>query len=542
MDGITTAIVRTTLCTILAAGIAKSLLVWRQVHSTRVHRLVWTLVLVQGWLLFPFIVQVPSEVDTYNFPANHSLEESAVPATSVSTVDEETPVASPLNSRRFSWTAVIWVGGAISIVVRFLTRYASLVREIPLGHEPTKPQWIKEWDDAVREADISSNAHFRLSDSAGPLCCYVPFFFLVLAPKRLWETLEPTERRLILTHELAHVSRRDLWKSLAIRIIALPQWFNPVAWTAVRAFDEAAEWACDEVVMSKSDSESRGAYPAVLIRIAESEIEPYPVSAAVRGGTLTTRIRRLVQRRFTEESTMTKMLVPTLLCGLAFLQSIRLDAVADDVVARPPNQTRDSKAAPPPAIVWSNARLADGAVFGESAEFTFVGTDEQLPSGIGSEGKMVLPTIKQQKRAENVELHIHVVTDSNDNLTEFDALKNGKLLLANAQHFAANLRILKKNGLIRSETVPAISCKSGQRSSLEFEGIQVRVTPSFANDVHVTLKTEIASTNYNSLARSSNQTVALVRSDQAAVYRTGSSTYLVITPAFTNCARIAHEN
>ena len=55
----------------------------------------------------------------------------------------------------------------------------------------------------------------------------------------------------MLLHEAQHVRRHDILKSLIARVLVLPQWFNPVAWMALRRFDEAAEWACDEVCRAK---------------------------------------------------------------------------------------------------------------------------------------------------------------------------------------------------------------------------------------------------------------------------------------------------
>ena len=69
----------------------------------------------------------------------------------------------------------------------------------------------------------------------------------LVVPAVLWQRLTPTERLCILQHELAHWERRDLIKSTMVRLLTLPHWFNPLSWLAAGWFDEAAEWACDEV-------------------------------------------------------------------------------------------------------------------------------------------------------------------------------------------------------------------------------------------------------------------------------------------------------
>ena len=70
--------------------------------------------------------------------------------------------------------------------------------------------------------------------------------YRLIVPADAWRTLEQSQRLLILRHELAHIERHDVWKSLAMRILALPHWFNPLVWHIVRRFDESTEWACDE--------------------------------------------------------------------------------------------------------------------------------------------------------------------------------------------------------------------------------------------------------------------------------------------------------
>ena len=139
--------------------------------------------------------------------------------------------------------------------------------------------------------------------------------------------LSSEQRISILRHELSHVTRFDLWKSLFIRVLALPQWFNPAAWIAIHAFDEAAEWACDDLVMNAYGDNNSASYASALLAIAEASFKPLPMSVAAGGGTLRTRIQRLIQPQFMEESNMTKFMTPLLLCVLAVLPTVRVKAL-----------------------------------------------------------------------------------------------------------------------------------------------------------------------------------------------------------------------
>ena len=148
------------------------------------------------------------------------------------------------------WLSVLWLLGIAGTLFNYVRRYRNLMRQIPLGRKP-KQMWEDEWQWAAQQLRVRRRhaIQFRITDRIGPLCCYVPFFYLVLVPQRLWNDLNSEQRVSILRHELSHFTRCDLWKSLLIRVLSLPQWFNPAAWMAIRAFDEAAEWACDDLVM-----------------------------------------------------------------------------------------------------------------------------------------------------------------------------------------------------------------------------------------------------------------------------------------------------
>jgi protein involved in polysaccharide export with SLBB domain len=189
---------------------------------------------------------------------------------------------------------------------------------------------------------------FRLTTNLGPLVAFIPWRYLLLAPRPLWTALTSPERTAILRHELAHIRRRDLWKSLAFRILALPQWFNPLVWLAARRFDEAAEWQCDRAAVGRRATAARGlarnqtTLASSLLRTAElaslkrpprtlgflAAVPPYRPSTPNRRTALARRIERLVTPRLKEESLMKRLALPALLALVAAAQLIRIEHVA----------------------------------------------------------------------------------------------------------------------------------------------------------------------------------------------------------------------
>jgi beta-lactamase regulating signal transducer with metallopeptidase domain/protein involved in polysaccharide export with SLBB domain len=222
---------------------------------------------------------------------------------------------------------VAWLSGAAGIMALGAWRYAHVARAAPRGARPHRAAWRREWRRQVHTAGVRRRVALRLTENLGPLLCYVPPRYLVLVPRALWSTLAAPQRQAILRHELAHLSRGDLWASLAIRALALPQWFNPFVWLAVRRFDEAGEWACDDAA-ARATGDGGLTLARSLLQAAEFTCQSSPGAVAAQGGVLSRRIRRLVAPQFKEESKMKKCAVLGMLAALATVQLVRIERVA----------------------------------------------------------------------------------------------------------------------------------------------------------------------------------------------------------------------
>ena len=165
-------------------------------------------------------------------------------------------------------------------------------------------------------------------------------------PAGLWQRLAPAGRLSILRHELAHLQRRDLLKSILVRLLMLPHWFNPLAWLAVRRFDEAAEWACDEVAKG-ADLEGCRAYAAALLQL-DAACGPRPsYHAAASGRGLSVRVQRLLSPQVKEDSIMKKTTILGIALGLALLCLVRLDLVAKEPAEKDRAENSSRKAQRP---------------------------------------------------------------------------------------------------------------------------------------------------------------------------------------------------
>lgn len=321
---------RATLFTSASAVVAWLLFRIGRIESPRIHRTAWLLVVVQGWLLFPWVWQIetpPIEA----VAAFAKIERSTIPMSPVDTL-ASINVARAKVGEQLDWDraalaiSVAWFAGATLLALSRVRRYFRFVRQVPAREANADGDWQREWQQQLHATRIRQRVELRMTGDLGPLLCYVPFRYIVLVPRALWSALARGERQVILRHELAHLARGDLWWALAIRLLALPQWFNPLVWRAVRSFDEAGEWACDDLVARRGRGHEL-LFARSLLATAEYATSAAPGTLAMQGGELSRRIRRLVSRRFTEETMAKRLWVLVPLAAIAAAQSVRIEYV-----------------------------------------------------------------------------------------------------------------------------------------------------------------------------------------------------------------------
>lgn len=93
-----------------------------------------------------------------------------------------------------------------------------------------------------------------------------PFILGVVKPCiYLPSGLDEVQRQNVLSHERAHLARRDhWWKPLGFALLAV-YWFNPVLWLAYALLCRDIELACDERVIRTMDESAVKAYSTVLL-------------------------------------------------------------------------------------------------------------------------------------------------------------------------------------------------------------------------------------------------------------------------------------
>lgn len=337
----------------------------------RASRLACVLVLVQGWIVAPLTVAIPW-YDPAPKPAAVPAPEAAG-AGDAGTVRAIRAVASdapadavpavrtpPLPSRWSAWSGAalrwggwlalsVWAVGVAGRVLCLPVRYVRFLRGLP-PLEPATGDWRDEWNQLLARLGVRRAIPLYVTDDLGPMLVRLPRGPAVLVPLELWQTISPLARQAILRHELAHHLWGDPWKSLSVRCLQLPQWFNPAARWAVQMYQQCGERLCDRFA-AQAPAE-RLHYAQALRQLAVLRLPVHAVGQCAQSHPLVGRVRLLLQSHEEEKSVMRNTLTIAAAGALLLVGTVRVDLVAKE-------GTPTTKESVEAKIAQFDARLAD---------------------------------------------------------------------------------------------------------------------------------------------------------------------------------------
>ncbi|MEO1660019.1 MAG: M56 family metallopeptidase [Pseudomonadota bacterium] len=161
----------------------------------------------------------------------------------------------------------VWLTGVVLWLGRSIYQQRQFLELIEADSEPAESATVAETMRIAKQLGLK-----RVPDVRASLLCSGPLVTglknpVILLPMWFEEDYDAPERRDALVHELMHLKRRDLWAFQAARIVAATQWFNPIAYMALRAFRTDQEAACDADVIARAKL-SPAAYGRTLVKAA----------------------------------------------------------------------------------------------------------------------------------------------------------------------------------------------------------------------------------------------------------------------------------
>lgn len=309
-----TPVYRHIICLYSLIGIALLPLIW--LHSPKL-----TLAILKTSSEQPRVSSLveSNAMDTIMFAENLPAESSTLRPT-YTEMDHEPHSWASLFSAKAA-LAGIWLVGFIFMLIRLGVGWCR-IRRICSKATPVAQHRYSEYTHD-RKLKILSSSHLK-----GPVCFGV-FRPVIVLPRQMAENGSGRDLQMVLTHELAHIKRRDCWTNLFQRILESVFFFHPLVWLASRQLTQQREQICDNYVLANGTSADD--YTMLLSRIGEQTfVRASFQTVALYEGQLLSRVRSLLDPLHNFQTKMPRWAAITytlaVLAAFFMLGTVRLGA------------------------------------------------------------------------------------------------------------------------------------------------------------------------------------------------------------------------
>lgn len=197
-----------------------------------------------------------------------------------------------------SWLFVVffvWVGGVLAMTLYFLAgwRYSSTLRAA--SRPVLKADWSARFLRLGRRFGVTSDPDFAVSRRVDVPSVVGWLRPVILVPASVLTGLAPAHVEFIVAHEIAHIRRCDHLVNVAQVVCETLLFYHPAVWWVSRQMRIERENCCDDLVVAVLGG--RRSYARALARL-EMQRRPSPAFAlAADGGSLSERIRRLIDEK-----------------------------------------------------------------------------------------------------------------------------------------------------------------------------------------------------------------------------------------------------
>jgi cobalt-zinc-cadmium efflux system membrane fusion protein len=212
----------------------------------------------------------------------HALLSATVPASRPSAANSGPVDGRPAEPRRvreaIAALFAVWLFGALFAASRTTRSYAKM-RAVRRALFPVANESLGDLRDEIqRRLYIVRLPEIGCSDRVCTPCVIGLFRPAIVLPVKGLEDVSPKQLCHVLVHECAHVVRRDTWVVLLERVAAAFFWPNPLIHFFNRRLSRVREEACDNYVLSGTDSVT---YGETLLHVAQFVRAQRPMAASV---------------------------------------------------------------------------------------------------------------------------------------------------------------------------------------------------------------------------------------------------------------------
>lgn len=204
---------------------------------------------------------------------------------------------------------IIWMAGAFSCMLFFLTAYIRCRREFRMSL-PVQHIKAQEW---IEKQRLRRGISIRQTDRIQAPLTYGLLHPVILVPKSLdWE--DDVTVGFIMEHEVTHIRRMDILVKLVMISALCLHWFNPLVWAMYLFLNRDLELACDEIVVRRFGEDVRADYALVLISMEEKKSGLMPFCSSFGKNAIEERIGAIMKVR--KWSFFTGILSVALIAGI----------------------------------------------------------------------------------------------------------------------------------------------------------------------------------------------------------------------------------
>jgi TonB family protein len=241
---------------------------------------------------------------------------------------------------------IVWTAGVVAMLTRVVAGHWRVCSLFGTAEKIRDLRWLKLAQETAASIGLTRPVALKRSTAADVPLSYGFIRATVLLPGES-EQWTDERRRIVLSHEMIHARRRDsTWGLLAQCALAV-NWFNPLAWLAVREFRKEQERSCDDAVVSAGTASTE--YAAHLVDLARSIAIPEPALGMAERFDLEGRVHALLDPARQRKPASRKVCVAIFAAALALV--IPLAAVH----AQSTSKSADAPALPGAAIPLKNA-------------------------------------------------------------------------------------------------------------------------------------------------------------------------------------------
>lgn len=256
-------------CNISAAAVILAAAVLRAACFKRLpkrcFKALWAVAVLRLLLPFSLVIEIPVEMPVQAPPAAHyQTYTQDIPAYELATEAFQPPAAQrqPSSSKNSKLLPILYYSAAALIFGGFVLAHLKNKRAFR-GSLPCEDKEILKF---VQGAGLRREIRLRISDRILTPVTYGLLRPVIVLPK----TLEKSEEKHILLHELTHIRSFDVLYKLLLAAAVCLNWLNLFAWVMLVLANRDIEHACDETVL-RAYPEERADYARTLLRLEEQK-------------------------------------------------------------------------------------------------------------------------------------------------------------------------------------------------------------------------------------------------------------------------------